>query len=727
MSEHDEPGLAHAFHEKAIGVRGMDRGLLVLTVLAAVLVVLAGVLLAMSDVAWPRVAATIGGPELTIPVPVLIGCSVFLVLAWSYLLAGALHAHLALRVLGLVAWTAGAAAMLAAVPSVQGWIAVALPALAVWAAAIAMWLVDRLAHDRGAPERHHRARLRLLTFGFVAAATAALFAVGALGGLESGALAFSIQTQLGVLQFLLVPMLYVAGTDFAEWSEIAAGRVVSALARLGRDRAAWVTAGLLAIAAALVLAERARVSGALPAMAEALVPLALIAAAGIVAVRARAAVRIPFPAIVLAGLAGVGSLLLGSYVQCALGYCQAGGDVPYSHREAPAFSLRYDPAWTPTTRHVPGGGDAVVFEGTDATRLPVRFVVLAADRGDPLTTSLPALMGGPVSLTGEAGRRDGWDVRDYTIRLDGTDFRGRAWTRTEHGERWLLTGIGPLLAGGGHDAEFQRMVSSWEPTAASGQGSEQREGESAAADLTLSFGFTIAPFLWLPAVVAAVLLLRRGGATATGGLFVIAAAAFFLCNGIRWLFAAFFGGATPLPPWIVAQGIANTSGTIAACVLAALAVLAATRRLAGAAPALRLMLVLLLGLVGLRLIDELVFGVAQAGSDGRPIVAGVVLILALLWDVVMSGENLTNRRGRHVPRHSRVLLYFGYTMLVATAVLFFSALRGPGAGSVATFESETWPRGGISAMGAPLLLTFFVVNLGAWLRRRGGSEGARIG
>jgi hypothetical protein len=735
--EDKELGLAHALREKLIGLGSMDRGLLVTTLVAIAMVVAAGILLATRDAPWPRVPTSAEAPALTVPLPVLIACSIFLVIAWSYLLAGALHAHLVLRVLGMVAWTVANLFSLTLSTATLELVAFALLVLAAWAMAIAMWLVDRLYHERKRSRWHHRIRLRAFTFLFFALVTGSLYAIDAVGWLHTGVLGVSVWFQLTLYQLALIPMLYLAGTDFAEWSEVVAGRIGSAITHVSRRLATWVLAALTAATAGLMLAERIHflarqgftLRDAAIAIAEATVPLAIMTAAGWVAIRRRAAVRVPLYALVVAAAVGIGSLMLGSMLQCRLGYCADPESVRYMHERAPVFTINQDRSWTPTTRRVPGDGEAVVFQRTDASRQPVQFVVLTARDGDPLTTTLPSLVGGSVAVSGDGRPRDGWLVRDYTIQIHGTAFDGRAWTRTEGDERWLLTGISPLVASGAYDDTFQRMVSTWTPTAAEeGQGHGGGAGAESEQRSTLPFVFTVAPFLWLAVFVGAVMLLRRGGVAATGGLFLMTAGVFFLSMGVRDMFGVFFGGEAlqpGLPPWIFAQGMRNSIGAVAAWTLVGLAFLAATRRLTpDVVPVLRLTLVVLLALVGLRLLHDDVFGAARSSGEGLPLIQAVVLMLALLWDVAMSGENLTNAEGRRVPRHTRVLIYLGYVMLVATAVLFFSSLKGPGAEEAAWFESDQWPQFGIYTMGVPLVLTFFFVNLGVWLRRRAAASTA---
>jgi hypothetical protein len=739
-AEH-EHGLAHEFLEKLISLRSMDPGLLVLTVLAMAMVVAAGILIMVKGLPWPQVRATSDIVAQTIPLPVMVGCAVFVVLAWSYILSGALHSHVVVRLIGMVLWTLGNLTALSTSTSFYGWIADGLLFAVAWAMAITMYLVDRFYADKHTSGWHHRFRLRVSTFLFFAVVTGLLFTIGSLSGLHNGSFGFALSLQLQALQFVLIPMLYLAGTDFAEWSEVVAGRVGSIATRAGGRLATWVLAGLVVIAVGLILAERidfVTLRGAAILIGESMIPLGLMTVVGVIAMRRRAAARIPFYALVVVALVGYGTMIGGSVLSCALGYCSSGSEseyVEYTHEEPPVFTLSYDKSWHANVERIPGGEgaggetEAVVFGDTDSSGLPVRFAVLevADARGveDPLTTAVPALMRGTVTVTGAPREQGEWQVRTFSLTSQGTEYDGRAWTRAEGRKRWLLTGVSPLVAGGAHDEVFSHMVSTWEPKAAGG-GGEAGQGGQAASDTQsgpsqFAFNYTAAPFLWLAVFIGSALLIRRGGVSASAGLFMITGGIFYLGYGVRYLFALFLGGKAlelPLPWWILPPDMENTIAAAAVWVLIGLVALLVTGRLNRAgAPLLRLMLVLLLGLVGLRLVYEQIFGTALTAGHGRPAIQAIVLMLALLWDVAMSGENLTNREGDRVPRHSRVLMYFGYTMLVATAVLFFSSLQGPGA-EEHEFESDQWPQLGIQLMGVPLVLTFFFANLGIWLRRR---------
>jgi hypothetical protein len=123
----------------------------------------------------------------------------------------------------------------------------------------------------------------------------------------------------------------------------------------------------------------------------------------------------------------------------------------------------------------------------------------------------------------------------------------------------------------------------------------------------------------------------------------------------------------------------------------------------------------------LLLIGVVYIAIANAGmfvgtfSRGVGPVAAVLIVLAFLWDFLMSGGEVTNVEGRRFPRHTRILLYVGYTMLVSTMVLFFgpvtpnTIIGQPDLFFV--FNPDLWPRYGLLLLGVPLLVTNFVLGV----------------
>src|SRR5581483_10199070 len=89
---------------------------------------------------------------------------------------------------------------------------------------------------------------------------------------------------------------------------------------------------------------------------------------------------------------------------------------------------------------------------------------------------------------------------------------------------------------------------------------------------------------------------------------------------------------------------------------------------------LRTLLMLSAGLQLLLWIADLYQSASTVGARFS-IAQGVVILLALLWELAVSGQAITNGHSSILPRTSRVLAFCGYIMLVATAVVFFSSLR----------------------------------------------------
>ncbi|HEX4213470.1 MAG TPA: hypothetical protein VIA06_09125 [Candidatus Dormibacteraeota bacterium] len=111
-------------------------------------------------------------------------------------------------------------------------------------------------------------------------------------------------------------------------------------------------------------------------------------------------------------------------------------------------------------------------------------------------------------------------------------------------------------------------------------------------------------------------------------------------------------------------------------------------------------------------------------SDRFTAAQAVVLVLATLWDVAMSGENVTNVKGKHNPAMP------GCWSTSATRRWWSppSSTSRPASASPGTapspplIENDALAQNGLLFLGLPLLITFFFLNLGAWLRRQRGPE-----
>jgi hypothetical protein len=76
---------------------------------------------------------------------------------------------------------------------------------------------------------------------------------------------------------------------------------------------------------------------------------------------------------------------------------------------------------------------------------------------------------------------------------------------------------------------------------------------------------------------------------------------------------------------------------------------------------------------------------------------------------------------RPLPPPARILVYSGYLLLTASAVLQFGTLRSPVTGTpLQVFDSETIVRAGVAELGVPFAITLFLLSwLGKAQRTRG--------
>src|SRR5665213_4419079 len=157
------------------------------------------------------------------PALVLILTVAMLIIAWTYLLSGALHAHWSLRIAGIAAFSL---AMWSQRSLVAGHgsayiAALLLGALWLWGLLTVVW--DREQGRRGNHDKRHGSRVTWTTFAAVLGIVTGLFVVGFSSASRTGSnLEFTVNlsAQLTLLAVYLVPILLVAGVDFAEWGEI---------------------------------------------------------------------------------------------------------------------------------------------------------------------------------------------------------------------------------------------------------------------------------------------------------------------------------------------------------------------------------------------------------------------------------------------------------------------------------------------------------------------------
>ena len=126
----------------------------------------------------------------------------------------------------------------------------------------------------------------------------------------------------------------------------------------------------------------------------------------------------------------------------------------------------------------------------------------------------------------------------------------------------------------------------------------------------------------------------------------------------------------------------------------------------------RLLAALCVFLISLQIFDWLItlayqFQLLQV----RIALFGAVAFLAtIVWDFIMSGEEITNRASRRLPREARVFLYLGYTLIASVAIVYFS-LGSAVSRNIFSLEQLLASLIGWYQLGVPLIVVLLILLL----------------
>lgn len=777
--DEESEGFWRSLKERLISWPSMRPPLRLITGVAIAQLLAAGLIVALHGLKFHQINLGLqSGRDVEMAQPYFWISIVFVMLAIAFLMTGALLMRWPLRLLALAIFSAFIILPIAPAPFTS--VRVAVVALVwVWGAMITIALADP---EWGAEKRdlYHRlrtpflrrlaplrARLRWVggpllparTLAILLLAQAALYltllaTTGWMRQPNNLLFQLTIGTQLQSLSFVLVPFLFLAGSDFAELGELLASGVASAARIASARRADWLTLGLTAIvAAAIVYLTRPTVTtirGFALAYGGELALVALVALALFAVLRwGRVASDAPLK---------VGGLVL---LLASLGYfALAWGSIAYTVAHTPSvrnitiadyavyktpasaiptFSIPYPTDWK--TSLTQGKTDMLVsFNGLDQTFPGAAFVTARQDSAataDTASQTLTALLkaeftSGRVISIQNVGDAGPWRELRYTL-TDPTGktqtLVGEAWSRALDGHDWAIIGLTTATSQSVNFPVFDEMASAWRPdlTATTPDVSKGDTGVSIQRIAALFLGL-------LPLLLGLALgywMIRRGvkhgRAWQTAGVFV---AALGLLGGAQqlpnMLQALGMPGASS---WIVGLGVDSLLQAVAIATLALVAYVGVRRRddarwINLAQLTLRLNIGLLFVWLMLLLYDRAI-NLSQSSAD-HPLswAAALIVLIALGWDLLMSGESFTNRDDERLPRHTRLLLYLGYIMLTATLVMYFSAQQfthNPGAHE-ALFESEPWPQYGLQVLGLPMVVGAFALGLVAWLNGKRAPE-----
>ncbi len=706
--EHDVTGrrLREVFLERAISLRTMDPRLRFVTGLALLQIVIAAVLVGLRDAHFPTVGLdATEGQQTVMPKVTFWLVVVFIALAWSYLLCGLLHGHRLVRLgaLGVFGWGAwelwnepfplGTPRMIPSYVLVAGICLVGLHAL------------RESPDEKGGPRR-----LRLATFPVLFVLVLGLYLAfwwRLREFQEPRFFTLAFYHQFEVLSFALIPVLFMAGVDFADWGDVVAGRASALLARFRSPlplavATALVAAGVLAYFIDTTAGARFGRGFGLAALFAAVVFVAASSLGG-----RRVLGRVPYAAVFVSALVLFGLVIGVAYLVSTqtAEEVAAAATIEFKHPAPPRFQLGYPAFWQERELHAKGGVKLFFFVApAESAQFFVFYIPKSVAAGVPDLRSL-IFKGRATSR-----RRDGpWQLTVFRL---GTK-EGRAWQRTDHGSVWLLAGITQKAAAAAYAPFFERVATSW--TTKVTPFAEKSAAVNTGAVTLRDRVVEIAALSWFAiALVAGTLLVTHRGFSRpdwllASGVFFVVAGVFFALVQLPTVGFTFGLGRNALP----SLSLAAIECFVAVGTLAALVWLAVTRRLtASFTEPLALLFLVNVALIAIQLLDKAIASGRHSGNQFS-IAQAVLVLVALVWDIVMSGEAITNRHNRHFPRHTRVFVYLGYITAVATAVLFFSSFHFQTTNHLLEpqFESEALVEDGLIFLGSALVIALFVLRL----------------
>ncbi len=724
--------------ERVLVLPSGQRGLRVVVFAAVGLITVAAVIIGAGR-HLPGTTLLVGaaaGARVSISVYALVIGVTCAVAAWMLVLAGLFFADWRVRLTGLVLFF-GAAPGLAALAGV-----LTLGALTI---AAEVW-----------PRRGNALRLgtrsppwtRLILVAIVVVVLV-VYADQAirLGGLASfGQGSVSVLELLYITVILIIPMLLLAGADVSDFGGAIAGGVSASLTTL-RVAVPLVAAAAAELAVALhSLGMRVFVNVALAAA------LFGILAATAAAARPYRGWKKPLPALMATAI--VFMLVLGLQVATGLqkvpprsALTVSPPDAVYVHKGQPTFSIRYPRACgspvdysQPAFTNVSWIGCQPIPGLTARQSYTFSFATLsfAAGSTDACATLRKVFVASNVLNVRylRASDDEGWRGCAFT----GTGNRGIAWVRPTGRRIWLLFGQTADAAATFNFVEplLRAMRDSWRSATAPGPVVNTSEnGGSQNLQSELSHFAARTGLIWLAITISAALALilsrrrRRADEVKPALMYVVATGA--------WVALTFLGRSAAVQTaghHLLSLQIAGVQALAGLATFGYMIVVALRRwhaarrndrediqRTSEISRRLGSLFVLNCSLL-LTWAAGILYGTASRVGSTLAVAQGIVVIAALLWELIFSGELLNcGKPASALPRRARLLLYLGYLLLTASAVLQLTTLRSPATGArVEVFDAETIVQVGIIELGVPLAITVFLIN---WSLRCPAAVGPR--
>jgi len=104
-------------------------------------------------------------------------------------------------------------------------------------------------------------------------------------------------------------------------------------------------------------------------------------------------------------------------------------------------------------------------------------------------------------------------------------------------------------------------------------------------------------------------------------------------------------------------------------------------------------------------------------AESLVVIDTIFFLVAVIWDILVSGHSLTNMESPWFPRRSRVLLFFSFITLTLAFVLFWASVQGPDERLKMTrlaLNPDFAILNGLVVFAPAMLLTLFVLRVGKW-------------
>jgi putative Ca2+/H+ antiporter (TMEM165/GDT1 family) len=738
--EEELNGLREVFAERRLSIRTMDAPLRLATAGAIASLLGTAVLLVLRDAGSASVKVGLtNGVQVTVSTPVFVAVLVLLAVGFGYLTTGAVLSHPVTAVLGLAAITGGIAFETAIVwpfhsvlPGSALWACRGL-LIAVWAVAFAVTTWRRHRHGDDPQDKGLRLLILLVLCGLFGAYLLILrLSSPTLNGLTL--FPASIGLLMSGIVILTTPILMIAATDFGEWGQLSGERLLAVVP--GRRRARRL--GELLVPAAGCIA---------------LVVIAWVTQPGSVSRHLyRLGLGVGFTTILLVVLVVGGRLLrlhrqqwpqtlnfAGLFVVVALIFVVFPGAVGYANglikvvappevsangeftaaanvrslTGSSGFTILIPAGWQQSTTST--GSDK--FDDLDLRYGQLNLIVESAPVGsiesaaaaNGLTTQGNVQTGGGLQRL-EVTPPTGITVEELWM-LNVPNTTHAYVFRAEVGPvPGIATSSDPPAA----VLRLEAIVHSFRPpgTTPARIPSEADVITPAAAAQTTNdrlnvFSYTVGLGLGLVVLDLLVTVGRRWSARLRGTVLLLGVTSLVGLLGDFGAIGRLLLGPNTHWYWWTMQGELAGVGVFG---LLALAIGARSRRRWATRLPLNLT-GLITGMLGLRLIYTLYdYGLS---ASRVAVWAAIIVLVAMAWDIAMSGESMTNEASRYVPRASRIFLFFGYVILLACAVVFFSGQRDVGSGTAlaeAFFEPEAITQAGLFQVAMPLLLLLFLLH-----------------